>query len=113
MPAFGAARLCFAVLCAKHADRLERLVPGGPGEHQQLALRSVLSGGLSKQCPAGPTGRPGHLPLRPSYGSRTTDSYISEFWLVPTALPQLRTTRLGPEADSPKVSPGQSLTLPN
>jgi CheY-like chemotaxis protein len=57
--------------------------------------------------------RPGTCAMRPSYGSRTTDSYISEFWLVPTVLPQLRTARLGPEADSPKVSPGQSLTLPN
>ncbi len=55
----------------------------------------------------------GTCATRPSYGSRTTDSYISELWLVPTALPQLRTTRFGPKADSPKVSPGQSLTLPN
>src|SRR5215813_7681606 len=32
----------------------------------------------------------GTCAMKPSYGSRTTDSYISEFWLVPTALPQLR-----------------------
>jgi hypothetical protein len=82
-----------------------------PGRSRRASTTSaavcpVRGDGLSKQCL-------GTCAVRPSYGSRTTDSYISEFWLVPTALPQLRTTRLGPKADSPKVSPGQSLTLPN
>jgi hypothetical protein len=52
-------RLCFAVVCAKHADRLERLVLGDPGEHQQLVLRFVLSGGWVVKAVPRPARRAG------------------------------------------------------